>query len=131
MNLLLDTHVWLWSQLAPERLSRRARARLSAADTALWLSPVSVWELLLLCERGRLRLVPGPRAWVDSFFAKVPVRDAPLTREVALLSRSIEVEHQDPADRFLAATAATFDLTLVTADEPLLRGKGYRVLSAR
>ena len=131
MKLLLDTHVWIWSQLAPERLSKRARARLGAADTELWLSPVSVWELLLLCERGRLRLAPNPRAWIDSFFSQVAVRDAPLTRTVAMLSRSIAMDHQDPADRFLAATAAAFDLTLVTADEPLLQGKGYRALAAR
>jgi PIN domain nuclease of toxin-antitoxin system len=130
MKLLLDTHVWIWSQLAPERLSRRARGRLGAADTELWLSPISVWEVLLLCEKGRIRLTPNPEAWIDAFFSSVAVRDAPLTRAVALLSRRIELEHQDPADRFLAATAAAFDLTLVTADEPLLRGKGYRVLAA-
>ena len=131
MKLLLDTHVWLWSQAAPERLSKRTRARLSASGTELWLSPVSVWELLLLCERGRVRLAPNPRAWIDQALAKAPLRDARLTWAVALLSCSVELEHQDPADRFLAATAAAFDLTLVTADESLLRGKGYKVLSAR
>ena len=130
MKLLLDTHVWLWSHAAPERLSKRTRARLSAAAADLWLSPVSIWELFLLCERGRVRLSPSPRSWIDQALAKAPLRDARLTWAVALLSRSIELEHQDPADRFLAATAAVLDLTLVTADESLLRGKGYRVLSA-
>jgi PIN domain nuclease of toxin-antitoxin system len=59
------------------------------------------------------------------------MRDAPLGREVALRSRSIVVAHEDPADRFLAATADVYDLTLVTADERLLRGQGFRTLPNR
>jgi hypothetical protein len=47
----------------------------------------------------------------------VPVREAPLTHEVARWSRRIELPHEDPADRFLAASARVYDLTLVTADE--------------
>ena len=48
---------------------------------------------------------------------------APLNHEVALQSRAIDLEHQDPADRFLVATALVYDLTLVTADERLLRSR--------
>ena len=96
----------------------------AALDTELWLSPISVWELLLLCERGRVRLSMSPRAWIDASLSEMAARDAPFTRAVALLSRSLDLDHQDPADRFLAATAAAFDLTLVTADEPLLPGQG-------
>jgi PIN domain nuclease of toxin-antitoxin system len=54
-----------------------------------------------------------------------------LNREVAVRSRSVRVEHDDPADRFLAATAQVDELTLVTADERLLRGKGFRTLASR
>lgn len=85
---------------------------------------------MLLAERGRVRLKPTCREWVDTFLAKVPVREAPLTREVAFVSREVGVEHEDPCDRFLAATAAVHGLTLCTADERLLTGTGYRVLSA-
>lgn len=130
MKLLLDTHVWLWSQLSPERIARSARAKLTSTGNELWLSPISVWEVLLLSERGRIRLRPSAPAWIDSFFAKVPVHEAPLIREVALASREVQLEHDDPADRFLAATATAYDLTLVTADERLLRGKGYKTLVA-
>jgi PIN domain nuclease of toxin-antitoxin system len=49
---------------------------------------------------------------------------------VALESRQVELSSEDPADRLLAATASVFDLTLVTADEKLALGNGYRVLSA-
>ncbi len=130
MKLLLDTHVWLWSQLTPGRLSHAAKAKLVSPNHELWISPISVWEVLLLAERGRVRLRPSARAWIETFFAKVPVREAALIRDVALASRDVSMEHDDPADRFLAATARVYDLTLITADERLLRGKGYQVLAA-
>jgi PIN domain nuclease of toxin-antitoxin system len=59
------------------------------------------------------------------------MHDAPLSREVAIRSRAVRVGHDDPADRFLAATADVYELTLVTADEHLLRGKGFRTLANR
>ena len=49
----------------------------------------------------------------------MPVRDAPLTREVALVSNELDLPHRDPADRFLAATALVFGLMLVTLDRRL------------
>jgi PIN domain nuclease of toxin-antitoxin system len=131
VKLLLDTHIWIWSHLAPEHLSRRVAQLLLARETELWLSPISVWEFLLLAERGRVSVRGSPRDWVEAALAKVPMHDARLTFEVALYSRSIQAEHDDPADRFLAASAAAYDLTLVTSDQRLLRGKGFRTLANR
>ena len=131
MTLLLDTHVWVWSHVAPERLGKRVAAILTDAESQLWLSPISIWEFLLLAERGRVRVADGlsPTEWVDAALARAPMHDAALTREVALRSRSVRLAHDDPADRFLAATAEVYELTLVTADEHLLRGRGFRTLA--
>ena len=133
MNLLLDTHIWLWSHAAPERLTKRVAAALADESNQLWLSPISIWEFLLLAERGRVRVQDGGAApeWVEAALARAPMHDAALTREVALRSRSVRVEHEDPADRFLAASADVYELTLITADERLLRGKGFRTLANR
>jgi PIN domain nuclease of toxin-antitoxin system len=120
MNLLLDTHVWLWSLLAPERLREETRAALEDPDNRLFLSPVSVWEALLLAERGRVELQGDPATWVARVLSEVPFFEAPLTFEVAIESRSVRLSHQDPADRFLAASARIHDLVLVTADQRLL-----------
>ncbi len=120
MRLLLDTHIWLWALLEPERLTAEVRAALASPENELWLSPISVWEALLLAERGRLS-VPAPAGdWIREMVSAMPRREAPVTHEVAILSREVTLAHQDPADRFLAATARVFDLTLVTADERLL-----------
>ena len=133
MNLLLDTHIWLWSHIEPDRLGKRAKAAMQDDDNRLWLSPVSVWEFLLLTARGRLRLRQDttPASWLEAAMSRAPMHDAPLTREVVIRSRAVRIAHEDPADRFLAATADVYDLTLVTADDRLLRGKGFRTLANR
>ena len=130
MNLLLDTHVWLWSQLEPERLSARTRDAVIDPASMLALSPVSVWEALLLAGRGRVDLAPDPWRWIRTALATRPMRELPLTHEVGLRSRSIRLPHDDPADRFIAATAMVYGLTLVTADRTLLECPDIRVLPA-
>ncbi len=117
MNLLLDTHIWLWSKLEPKRLSPRATTELSNLNNELWLSPVSVWEALTLMQKGRIR-VEDPFAWVER--AAEQLREAPLTHEIVRIGLAMPLPHADPADRFLAATAKVFKLTLVTADQRLL-----------
>ena len=120
MRLLLDTHIWLWTLADPDRLGRRARGAVARAANELWLSPISVWELLVLAERGRVKLDDEPRRWAREALERSPVREAALTHEVALRSRELAPSHPDPADRFIMATALVFELTLVTADEALL-----------
>jgi len=131
LNLLLDTHIWLWSLLEPARLGARVRRALAAPANEVWLSPVSVWEVLLLVERGRVRLTAAPAAWVEQALRAAPLREATLTHAVAVESRAISLPHQDPADRFLAATARVYGLTLVTADVRLLRAPGVPTLANR
>ena len=128
MTLLLDTHIWLWSLLDPERLCGRARNELIDPANTLAVSPVSVWETLVLAEKGRVLLRPDPWSWIRTALTVRPVREVPVTFDIALASRTIRVGHDDPADRFIAATAAVHELTLVTADASLLRCPDIRVI---
>jgi PIN domain nuclease of toxin-antitoxin system len=131
VKLLLDTHIWLWSLLEPARLSPKVAAALASPDTERWLSPLSVWEALLLIERKRLAVDRPGDAWVREALERAPVTEAPVTREVAIASRALKTRHRDPVDRFLAATAQVFDLTLVTADAAVLAIKGVTSLPNR
>ena len=128
MGLLLDTHIWLWSLLDPDRLGSSAKGALRSGEAELRLSPISVWEALLLAERGRVVLAPDPRRWLRKAMSITPVAEAPLTIDVAFASRTVGLEHQDPADRFIVATAKVQGLTLVTADRRLLRCGDIEVL---
>ena len=131
MRLLLDTHIWLWSLLAPSRLTKRVIREIEREDSELWLSPISVWELLNLVDRGRVRLASSPDEWAEEALRRVPLHEASVTNEVALETRNVKLSHRDPADRFLVATARVFDLKLVTADERLIDLKVVPTLANR
>jgi PIN domain nuclease of toxin-antitoxin system len=131
VKILLDTHVWIWSHLDPDRLGKRLAQHILDPANELWLSPISLWEFLVLVEKKRLAIREDPADWIAAALAEAPMHEAPLNHEVALASRTIRVAHQDPADRFLAATAAVYELVLATADERLLSGKGFRTLANR
>lgn len=121
MKLLLDTPIFLWSLLEPTYLTKGVAAELENPSNELWVSPIVLWEVLILAEKERVSLGPDPVTWIRNVLQAVSFHEAPLNHEVALQSRIIELPHQDPGDRFLAATALVYDLTLVTADERLLR----------
>jgi len=131
VKLLLDTHIWLWALLDPDRLTARVRAALQSGENELWLSPISVWEATLLAERGRVRVASDATTWVRQLLDAMPRREAAITNDIVIMSRQLTLTHQDPADRFLAATACVMGLTLVTADERLLGCTEYDVLANR
>lgn len=128
MKLLLDTHIWIWGVAEPERLSSRVRDALESLENELWLSPISIWEFLFLVEKGRLTPGMPARQWIAETMNLLPTREAPLTHEVAQQSRVLDLPHEDPADRFLAATAKVLELTLVTADGRLAGSREFAVL---
>lgn len=129
MNLLLDTHIWIWNHLEPWRVSARVHAALSDAANELWLSPVSIWELSQLQRKGRISLRREFRSWLEESVRALQLREALFTWSVAVELQGLAIGHVDPADRFLVATAKVFDLTLVTADERLIEEPGLKVLA--
>ena len=62
MKYLLDTHIWLWGSFQPDRLSRRVTKILADPQNELWLSPVSIWELTILCRKGFSESIPTSAA---------------------------------------------------------------------
>jgi PIN domain nuclease of toxin-antitoxin system len=131
MRLLLDTHIWLWSLVERNRLSQRVIKELGDPRNELWLSPISIWELVVLCQKRRLTLDQEVDSWITHKLSAVPLREAPVTYEVARESGRLRIAHRDPADRFLLATAKVFELTLVTADQHLLKVRDVSVLANR
>ena len=123
MKLLLDTHVWIWSLMNPVHLPLRVRKELKSSRNELWLSPVSVWEFLTLVRKGRILLQSTPESWLKQAQARLPLREAPLTREAVLAGETQKLSHEDPADRFLVGTASCLGLTLVTADKRLIQSQ--------
>ena len=124
MRLLLDTHVAIWWLSGDRQLSIATRRAIERADD-VFLSPVSLWEMFVKQDAGRL----DPPAWFRGR-ASGRLRGASLTFEHALEGRALPLLHRDPFDRILIAQALAERLMIVTADETIPR-YGVPVLAAR
>ncbi len=127
MRLLLDTHIWLWSLSAPERLAPRVRRALEAPGHELWLSPISTWEVVLMLQKKKISIEGHFEAWLPR--AKGTLREALLSHDIAAAAADVRLPHGDPADRLLVATARALNLTLVTADERLIDARQVPTLA--
>jgi PIN domain nuclease of toxin-antitoxin system len=128
MKLLLDTHIWLWYSLGDSKLTPNLKAAIEDPNNELWLSPISIWETLLLAEKGRILLPPNPITWINTVLMSFETREAALNHEIAILSRQLACPHQDPADRFIAATAVYYNLQLATMDHSLIATPSLRTI---
>jgi len=110
--ILLDTHAWIWSLMAPARLGGAAEAAITAADS-VFISPVSAYEVARKAELGGWpEIVPH----LDKLLEETETLTAPFTREIAARAASLAWRHRDPFGRFIAATAISLRYPLVSRD---------------
>ena len=121
-ELLLDTHVWVPLALDAKKFDSKAKRRLERAadEGSLLLSTISIWEVAMLSDAGRLRLPPTAAEWARSAIQAARVTLVPVDFDIALDAGRQSATHGDPADRIIFATAAVRGATLVTADQKLL-----------
>lgn len=119
--ILLDTHTLLWLDTADRRLGRKTRALVEQqwSGNRVAVSAISFWEAGMLTARGRFRpAVPIAQwrlDWLNAGLIEFPLDGAVMLRSLDFASLP-----DDPADRFIAATALRAEATLITADERLL-----------
>lgn len=129
MRVLLDTHIWLWRLLEPERLPADVARVLDDPECELCLSPISVWETLVLARKQRLELAPDADSWVRSALGASRPTTMPLTHAIAFDSEALSgFGSNDPADRFVVATARVEKLALATADQAMLEFAGVETI---
>jgi len=132
MNILLDTHVWIWSQEAPENIGPRAHTLLGAVENVRWICPVSTLEVARLIAAGRLRFERRPEAWIEDALRFLKASTIPLSHETALEAyRMTDFPVRDPIDRVLVAAARTHGCHLMSADQKILAYNGVSTLDAR
>jgi PIN domain nuclease of toxin-antitoxin system len=130
--ILLDTCALLWT-VNGDPVSLEALEAINKAKDAgaLFLSPVSAWEIGILVQRGRLTLGVAAEAYVDRAFTRPGIQIAALTPEIAVRASYLPGEFRsDPADRLLIATAILMGLKFVTRDREILRYARRGYLSA-
>lgn len=119
MNLLLDTHILIWSQEAPEKLGPACDLLLDEANE-LFVSSISIMEIGQLIYSHRIQLKESVIHWVEAAARCLPLRFIAVDNAIAAEAYCLpEPLQKDPADRLLVATARLHQLTLVTADRRL------------
>jgi PIN domain nuclease of toxin-antitoxin system len=126
--IAIDTHVWVWFLLGDPRLNPDIAGQISAETQ---LSSVCLWEAMMLLEKGRLESPFSPSETIRRWLEAAPMRIVPVDGEIAILSRTLQFEHEDPADRFIAASAFRQGAPLATADARLLRLNWLSAVEAR
>jgi len=116
MRLLLDTHCLLWARAEPARLSEAARVALTDERNALYVSAVSVWEIVIKQSLGKLTLARPPKVLVPEMVAATQALSLPIGHTHTLQVASLPPHHADPFDRLLIAQAQVERLAIVTAD---------------
>lgn len=128
MKYLLDTHIWIWSVSKPEKLSKKVRDILQNPANELFVSSISIWEFLILLEKQRISIDIPFEEWLDNALDRSNIKEIPLDKNIAIQSRKIALPHQDPADRFIAATAQINQLKLITSDTKLSNSKEISIV---
>jgi PIN domain nuclease of toxin-antitoxin system len=124
-GVLLDTCALIWVAEGATMDPAAVNLILEAAlGHGVFVSPVSAWEVGLLASKGRLTQLTTAEAaarWFGRFMARSGVHPAQLTQAIALDAAFLpDLDHRDPADRFLIATARQMALPIVTRDRKIL-----------
>jgi PIN domain nuclease of toxin-antitoxin system len=121
MKLLLDTHAFLWYITDDDHLSRDAAEAIRQETNEVYLSVVSMWEVLAKHQLGKLQL-PAP---ADLYLQDQRHRHGILSlafEEPALLHLlRLPLHHRDPFDRMLICQALQHQLSVITVDEQFSR----------
>lgn len=119
--VVCDTHALLYWALEPKRLSVKAKREIERAlargDVAC--ADISLWEIAMLREHGRIKLANGTQSFLDDLILALKLNLIPINAEIAVLAQTACAGHGDPADRLIAATAMHLDAPLLTRDEKL------------
>jgi len=118
--IVIDTHIWVWWSLDPERLNQRQQAALATHDT-VGVCSVSCWEIAYAAQRGRLKLPVEPRQWLEDAVRFNGVRLLDITPEIAVVAAALTDFQGDPFDRMMVATARVLDCRLLTADSRIVK----------
>lgn len=132
MKVMADTHVLVWMYCDPDRLSgvQREAIESTGENRPLHVSDISIWEIAMLVDLGRIQLKIPLRDWLEVAFAPPHVQRHGISPAIAARTVLLpDTFHRDPADRILVSTAQNIGATLLTNDQKIIDAKIVNTLS--
>ncbi len=116
LDLLFDTHSFIWWADEPTKLSRTAVVALEDENNHLFLSDASIWEMQIKVQLGKMKLKLPLEDLIESQQRDNEVEILPITTEHILALDGLPFHHKDPFDRLLIAQSIVENFTIVTVD---------------
>jgi PIN domain nuclease of toxin-antitoxin system len=119
MNVLLDTHAFLWWVIDDAKLSKIAKEIIADPTNTIYLSVVSAWEIIIKERTGKLTLPEPPAIYIPSRLASNQLISLDVQMQHVLQIASLPDHHRDPFDRLLIAQSQIEDIPLITVDHSI------------
>lgn len=129
--IFLDTHALVWWVTDPKRIPRDATRAIDKSlkkEESLGVSSYSVFELVMLARRRRLRLSMDFDVWFEKVEALPALAFFPVDNRIARRAVALPLETGDPADRIIVSTAIEHGATLVSGDKRIRAYDGVRTI---
>lgn len=129
-SVVIDTHILIWDQLDPRRISRKARKALDLADKdhKIILCEISLWEISILMKKRRLVMDMSYLDFIEEVLQTKNYHLQGMSAEIAFLGSEIDLDTKDPADRIIAATSIVLGLPLISADQLMLKSTDIKTI---
>lgn len=116
MKLLLDTHTFLWWDSNPSNLSSEVLALCQNREHVILLSVVSVWEMQIKTQLGKLKLDLPLADTIKTQQQANHIQILPVTLAHVLALENLPMPHKDPFDRLLIAQAMVENSIVLSND---------------
>ncbi|MGK7933675.1 MAG: type II toxin-antitoxin system VapC family toxin [Microcystaceae cyanobacterium] len=117
MKILLDTHVWLWALVKPEKLELSAKNIITARENALYLSIASVWEIGIKVKIGKLTLPESLETFIMTRVDIWGMYLLDININHVIKASQLPLHHKDPFDRILIAQSQVENIPILTIDK--------------
>lgn len=119
MKLLLDTQIFLWYISGDERLPEKYQNEIRLQENEVYLSVVSLWEIIVKYQLGKLPLPHSPEIYIPQQRKRHGITSMILTEEDISELMKLPSIHRDPFDRMLICQAISRNLKIVTVDRAI------------
>ena len=119
MNLLLDTHIFLWFISGDARLLGSLGQIIRNPENNVYLSVVSIWEVIIKHGLGKLSLPEPPEVYLPRQRRLHLIQSLPVDEDSVSQLSKLPLLHRDPFDRMLICQALQYDLTIATVDDAI------------
>lgn len=120
--ILLDTHTLIWWIKNSPKLSQKAKDAIleSKKDSSIYVSSISIWEICMLFKNGEIEFGTSLEEWIYNLEKMTEISFVSIDNEIAKNTVFLpDLEHKDPADRFIVATALSLGCPIATKDKKI------------